>query len=168
MILFGSSLKFQYPSIMLVVGLFDFCVTNQVPQVFFKLDAGDLMLVSSYEFADIIFFESLVISEAILDNGAQAFALHSPKDSLPTFLTTCSSPHRTSKVGYILHPPGHLLLTLGDDFSSHGLMFKDSIYHFIGCSSHGSNSQEPLLSHQLISAALHGFSFHCAMFIFLI
>ena len=32
-------------------------VKNQVPQVFFKLIAGDLMLVSYYEFAHIIFCE---------------------------------------------------------------------------------------------------------------
>ena len=48
---------------MLVAG--DFGVTNQVPQVFFKLVVGDLMLVSSDEFDDILFCESLVIYEAI-------------------------------------------------------------------------------------------------------
>ena len=58
--------------------------------------------------------------------------------------------------------PRHLLLTLGDNFSSHGLMFNDAIYHFIWCSSHGSNSQAPFLSHQLISIALHVSSFHPA------
>ena len=40
---------------MLVAGLINSGVTNQVPQVFFKLAAGDLMLVSPYEFADILF-----------------------------------------------------------------------------------------------------------------
>ena len=50
---------------MLVAGLINFGVTNQVPQVFFQLATGDLMLVSSYEFADIIFCESLVIYEVI-------------------------------------------------------------------------------------------------------
>ena len=39
---------------MLVVGLSNFGVTNQVPLVSFKLAAGDLMLVSSYDFADIL------------------------------------------------------------------------------------------------------------------
>ena len=73
---------------------------------------------------------------------------------------TCSSPHRTSKVADILHLPRHLILTLGADFNSHRLFFKASIYHFIGCSSHGSNSQEPLLSLLMISAALHWSSFH--------
>ena len=38
---------------MLVVG-----VTNQVPQVSFKLDAGDLKLISSYEFVDILFYNN--------------------------------------------------------------------------------------------------------------
>ena len=97
------------------------------------------MLFSSYEFADILICESLIISEAISDYGAQAFALHSPRASLPLYLITCSSPHRTSKDGDILHSPGHLLLTLGDDFTSHGLMFKDEIYQLFGISSHGSN-----------------------------
>ena len=118
------------------------------------------MLVFSYEFADIIFYEILVIYEAILDYGSQAFDLHSPRASLP--LVTCSYLHRTSKVGDILHPPRHLLLTPGDDFSSHGLMFKAEIYQFLGCSSHGSNSQSHFLSHQLVSAALHGSNFHPA------
>ena len=59
-----------------------------------------------------------------------------------------------------MHFPGHLILTLGADFTSHGLMLKDVIYHFFGSSSHGSNSQVPFLSHQLISVALHGSSFH--------
>ena len=40
MILFGSSFKFQNPSIMLVAGLINFGVTNQLPQVFFKLCWG--------------------------------------------------------------------------------------------------------------------------------
>ena len=95
--------------------------------------------------------------------GAQTFSIHSPWSSLPIYLITCSSPHRTSKVGDILHLPGHLLLTLGADFSSHGLMFKATIYQFIGFSSHGSNSQALFLSHQLILVSLHGSSFHLAV-----
>ena len=42
---------------MLVGGFINFGVTNQVPQVSFKLVVGDLMIVSSYEFDDIIFCE---------------------------------------------------------------------------------------------------------------
>ena len=126
---------------MLVVFLINFGVKNQVPQVFFKLAAGDLMLVSSYEFADIIFCESLIISEDISYYRAQAFSLHSPRDSLPIYLITCSSPQRTSKARDIMHPHRHLLLKLVDDFASHGMMFKDSTYNFLGCSSHGSNYQ---------------------------
>ena len=57
LILFGSNFKFQEPSVMLVVGLINFGVTNQVPQVSFKIVAGDLTLVFSYEFVDIIFCE---------------------------------------------------------------------------------------------------------------
>ena len=98
----------------------------------------------NHEFVDIIFCGSLVIFEAILDYGAQAFALHSPRASLP--LVTCSSPHKTSKEEDILHPSGDLLLTLGADFTTHGLLFKAEIYQLLGCSSHGSNSQENFLS----------------------
>ena len=101
------------------------------------------------------------IYEAISDYGAQAFALHSPRDSLP--LVTCSSPHITSKEEDILHLPGHLLLTLGDDFTTHGSLFNAEIYNILGCSSHGSNSQELLLSLQMISAALNGSIFHRAI-----
>ena len=106
---------------MLVTGFINFGVTSQALQVSFNFAAEDLMLVSSYEFADIIFFELLVIFEAILDYGDQAFTLHSPRDSLP--LVTCSSPHRTSKEEDILHPPGHLLLTFGADFTTHSFLF---------------------------------------------
>ena len=91
------------------------------------------------------------------------FSLHSLGDSLPIYFITCSSPHRTSKDGVILHPPGHFLLTLGAYFTSHGLMFNAAIYQFLGFSSHGSNSQEIFLSHQLISVSLHGSSFHLAV-----
>ena len=57
MTLFGFIFKFKDPPIMLVTVLINFGVKNQVPQVSFKLVAGDLMLVLSYEFSDIIFFE---------------------------------------------------------------------------------------------------------------
>ena len=121
------------------------------------------MLVFSHEIADIRFCELLVICKAILDYGAQAFSLHSPRASLPIYLITCSSPHKTSKDGDILHSPRHFLLTLGADLTSHGLMFKAAIYHFLGCSSHDSNSQALFLSYKLISVALHGSSFHLAV-----
>ena len=91
------------------------------------------MSVLSHEFADIIFCVTLVIFEAISDYGSQEFTLHFPMASLHFYLITCSSPHRTSKDGDILHSPGHLLLTLRDDFKSHGLMFKYEIYQFLGC-----------------------------------
>ena len=51
-LIFGSSFKFQDPSVMLIAGFINFGVTNQVPQVSFKLDVGGLMLVY-----DIIFCE---------------------------------------------------------------------------------------------------------------
>ena len=80
--------------------------------------------------------------------------------SLP--LLTCSSPHKTSKEEDIMHPRGNLLLTLGADFNTHGFLFKDATYHFLECSTHGLNPQEPLLSLQMILAALHGSSCHHA------
>ena len=40
MILFGFIFKFQEPLVMLVAGLINFGVTNQVPQVSFKIVAG--------------------------------------------------------------------------------------------------------------------------------
>ena len=43
LILFCLIFKFQEPSVMLVVGLINFCVTNQVPQVFFKFDVSFLL-----------------------------------------------------------------------------------------------------------------------------
>ena len=115
-------------------------MTNQAPQVSFNFVVEDSMLVIYFEFADIIFCEILDICEAISYYGSQSFALHNPMVSLP--LVTCSSSHRTSQEGDILHPPGHLLLTLGADFTTHGFMLKADIYHILGCSSHGSNSQE--------------------------
>ena len=69
MILFGSIFKFQEPSVMLVAGLINFGVTNQVPQVFFKVAAGDLMLVFSYEFDDIIFFYYCIFWNKYQDLG---------------------------------------------------------------------------------------------------
>ena len=105
LILFGSNFNFKYLSFMLAASLTSFGVKNQVLLVFFKFVAGDLMLVSSYEVVDILFFESLIISEAISYYGAQVFSLHSPRASLP--FVTCSSPHRTSKEEDILHLHGH-------------------------------------------------------------
>ena len=129
---------------MILAALTNSGVKNQVPHFLFKTAAGDLVLVSSYEVSDILFCESLDISEAISDYGSQAFSLHSPRASLP--LVTCSSPHRTSKEEDILHLHEHFLLTLGDDFTTHGLFFKAKIYQIIWFSSHGLNSQELFLS----------------------
>ena len=57
MTLFGSNFKFQGLPFMLVVVLINFGVKNQVPQVSFKIVAGDSMLVFSHEFDDIRFCE---------------------------------------------------------------------------------------------------------------
>ena len=73
---------------MCVVVLINFGVKNQVPQVSFKIVVGDLMIVFSHEFADIIFFESLDILEDIPYYGAQAFSLHGLGTSLPFYLIT--------------------------------------------------------------------------------
>ena len=160
LILFGSYFKIQELSVMLVAALTNSGVKNQVPQFFFNFADGDLVLVSSYEVADILFCKSLDISEAISDYGAQAFTLQSPRDSLP--LVTSSSPHRTSKEEDILHPHGHLLLRFGADFTTHGLLFKAATYQFLECSTHGLNPQALFLSYQLILVALHGSNFHLA------
>ena len=56
MILFGSNFKIKDLSVLLEAALTNFGVKNQVPQFFFKF-AGDLVLVSSYEVADILFCE---------------------------------------------------------------------------------------------------------------
>ena len=146
-----------------VVVIINFGVKNQVPKVSFKTAAGNSMLVFTHEFVDINFFESLDILEYISDYGSQAFALHGPRTSLPSYLITCSSPHNTSKDKDILHSPGQLLLTPRADFTSHGLMFKATTYKLLGFTSYGLNSQALFLSHQLISVALHGSSFHLAV-----
>ena len=160
MILFGSYFKIQKHSVMLVAALTNSGVKNQVPHFLFKTIDGYLVLVSSYEVDDILLCDSLTISEAISDYEAQSFTLHSPRASLP--LVTCSSPHRTSKEEDILHPLGHLLLRFGAYFTNHGLLFRAAKYQFIECSTHGLNPQEPLISLQIISVALHGSSFHHA------
>ena len=56
---------------MLVVSLTNSDVKKQVPQFLFKTAGGDLVLVSSYEVADILLCNSLAISEDISDYGAQ-------------------------------------------------------------------------------------------------
>ena len=145
---------------MLVAALTNFGVKNQVPHFLFKTVDGDLVLFSSYEVADILLCDSLYISEAISDYGAPSFALNNPSASLP--LITCSSPHRTSKEEYILHLPEHLLLILGNDFTTHVLMFMDATYQFLDCSSHVLNPQEAFLTYQLTSIALHGSILHPA------
>ena len=61
-----------------------------------------------------------------------------------------------------MHPLGHLLLSFGDDFTTHGYIFKAEKYQFLECSSHSLNSQEPFLTFQLTSVALHGSSLHPA------
>ena len=70
MIISGSGFKIQELSAMLVAALTDSSVKNQVPQFFFNFGNGDLVLVSSYEVSDILFCESLFISEATSDYGA--------------------------------------------------------------------------------------------------
>ena len=75
MILFFSYFKIQKLLVMLVAALTNFGVKNQVLQFFFNFVDGDLVLVSSYEVSDILFCESLAISEAISYYGAQAFTL---------------------------------------------------------------------------------------------
>ena len=65
LLLFGSNFKIEYLSVMLVASLTNFGVKNQVPHFLFKTADGDLLLVSSYEVADILLCDSLAILEAI-------------------------------------------------------------------------------------------------------
>ena len=65
LIISGSGFNIQDLSVLLVTGFINFGVTNQAPQVSFNFVVEDSMLVFSYEFDDIIFFELLVIYEAI-------------------------------------------------------------------------------------------------------
>ena len=134
--------KFQEPPVILILVLINFGVKNQVPQVSFKIVVGDSMLVLSHEFVDIRFCDSLDILESISYYGAQSFALHGPRNSLPFYLITCSSPHNTSKDGDILHFPN-----TRNRFYLTWLYFQGfNIYLFVFIS-HGSNSQSLFLSH---------------------
>ena len=67
LILFCSYFKIQELSVMLVASLTNSGVKNQVPHFLFKTADGDLVLVSSYEVADILLCDSLAISEVISD-----------------------------------------------------------------------------------------------------
>ena len=87
-ILFGSYFKIQNILFMLVASLTNSSVKIQVLHFLFKTADGDLVLVYSYEVADILLCDSLSILEAISYYGSQAFALHSPRASLP--MVTCS------------------------------------------------------------------------------
>ena len=55
-----------------------------------------------------------------------------------------------------------MLLTLGADFTTHGFLFMAATSQFLECSSHVLNPQEPFLTYQLTSVALHGSSIHSA------
>ena len=55
--LFGLIFEFQEPLVMLVAILINFGVKNHLPQLSFKIDAGELMSVLFYEFSNILFCE---------------------------------------------------------------------------------------------------------------
>ena len=57
LILIGSIFQFHELLVLLVAGLIDFGVKNQVPKVSFEIVVGDLMSIFSLEFADIMFCE---------------------------------------------------------------------------------------------------------------
>ena len=60
MILLGSIFQVHEISVLLVAGFMNFGVTNQVPQVSFKIVAGDLISLHSFgsdmKFLDLIYF----------------------------------------------------------------------------------------------------------------
>ena len=62
LILFGSNIKIQEISVMLVAALTSSGVKNQVQHFLFKTADGDLVFVSSYEVADSLLCDSLSIS----------------------------------------------------------------------------------------------------------
>ena len=55
----------------------------------------------------------------------------------------------------------NLIILLNQNHPNRSIL-KVATYKFLRFTSHGSNSQEIFLSHQLISVALHGSSFHLA------
>ena len=112
---------------MLGTNIITFGVKNKSPQVSFNSTAGDSLSVSSHEFDDMKFCDFMDILEGISSYGAQAFALHGPEPPLLSYMITCTLPYRRNEIGDILHSLGHSLLTLGDDFTSHGSMFKVAI-----------------------------------------
>ena len=59
MILLGSRFQFHELLVLLVSGLINFGVKNQVPQFPFEVAAGDLMSILFYDFTEIIFYVSL-------------------------------------------------------------------------------------------------------------
>ena len=113
---------------MLVDVLINFCVKNQAPQVSFKnFTVGDSISVSSHEFTDVLDSDSLDILKAISDYGSRKFDLHGLMPPPLSYMITCMLPYNDTKFGDIMHSHGHFLLTSGDDFTSHGSMFKDSL-----------------------------------------
>ena len=95
--------------------------------------------------------DSLDILEDISCYGAQEFTLHGPKPPYPSYIIICTLPYSDTEFGDTIHLPGHFLLTYGDEFTSHGSILKDSTSQFLWFTSHGSNSQETLFSHQCTS-----------------
>ena len=90
MTLFGSIFKFQEPPVMLVVVLINFGVKNQVPQASFKI-VGDLKLVFSYEFDDIIFYAYLYFLEIILDCRSDQFTLFDLELPANSYMIACTN-----------------------------------------------------------------------------
>ena len=60
-ILFGSIFQFHELLVLLVAGLMNFGVKNQVPKVSFKITARELTAVFCHKFDDIIFCQYLYI-----------------------------------------------------------------------------------------------------------
>ena len=88
LIICDSGFKIQELLVLLITGFINFGVTNQAPQISFKLDVEDSMLVFSYEFADIIFCELLVIL-----NKYKIMDLNNSLSTVPGFLYLWSHAH---------------------------------------------------------------------------
>ena len=91
MILFGSIFKFQELPVMLVAVLINFGVKNQVTKVSFKIVAGDLMLVFSHDFVDIMLYECLNILEIRSYCMSDPFTLFDLELGANSYMVACTN-----------------------------------------------------------------------------
>ena len=93
MILLGSIFQFHELPVLLVSGLINFGVKNQVPKVSFKITVGELMSVFSHNFIDIIFCEYLDILEIISYCRSDPFTLIDLEFPTNSYMIACTNTH---------------------------------------------------------------------------